>query len=169
MFFKKFDFDPDPERILLRNYLKSRIWKYSFRIQHCTKTPVHPHLCSSAKSHSWGTRPRFSQPCFPTPLEYLNKLEDINKALKVQVFLRHIFVYPCGRLEEIQTENLKLRVENQKLGRRVETIRTDNQTILHLEGVGHTPIQRRSQKEISDEIFFCSQRLITKWRKANLL
>jgi hypothetical protein len=40
------------------------------------------------------------------------------------------------RLEEIQTENMKLKVENQKLSRRMETIRTDNQTILDLEGVG---------------------------------
>jgi regulator of replication initiation timing len=39
-------------------------------------------------------------------------------------------------LEEIQTENMKLKVENQKLGRRMETIRTDNQTILDLESVG---------------------------------
>jgi regulator of replication initiation timing len=41
-------------------------------------------------------------------------------------------------LEEIQTENMKLKVENQKLSRRIETIRTDNQTILDLEGVGRS-------------------------------
>ena len=64
------------------------------------------------------------------------KNQRIKYRFLVTFFNEGINCFP--RLEEIQTENMKLKVENQKLSRRIETIRTDNQTILDLEGVGRS-------------------------------
>jgi len=53
-----------------------------------------------------------------------------------------------GRLEEAQAENMKLRVENQKMTRKIDSIKNENQTIVAIEqekdGLKHTMHQMKA-------------------------
>jgi len=89
-------------------------------------------------------------------MEQFAKLQDEHEALQENFkssndqaanFQRRIDEH-TGRLEEAQAENMKLRVENQKMARKIDSIKNENQSIVAIEqekdGLKHTMHQMKA-------------------------